>query len=87
MTILPTLLVLNATKALHPGRKIPYRLDAYKLLNRTSSRIIRVAAASGQVQEFPIVLPPKVKIKNSARSVYSRLYGTHVHTDRVNRAQ
>ena len=58
-------------------RKIPYRLEIYELLNRTSSRIIvRVAAASGLAQEFQIVLPPKVKIKNSTSSVYSRLYCT-----------
>ena len=55
--------------------QIPYRLDIYELLNRTSSRIVRVAAASGVAQEFRIVLSPKVKIKNSTSSVYSRLYG------------
>ena len=35
---------------------IPYRIDIYKLLNRTSSRIVRVAAASGLAQGFRIVL-------------------------------
>ena len=34
----------------------PYRLDIYELLNRTSSRIVRVAAASGVAQEFWILL-------------------------------
>ena len=57
------------------GMKIPYRLDIYQLLNRTCSRILRVAAASGVSQEFRIVLPPKVKIKNSTSSVYLSLYG------------
>ena len=33
-------------------KDIPYRLDIYELLNRTSSRIVRVAAASGLAQEF-----------------------------------
>ena len=55
--------------------KIPYRLDIYELLNRTSSEIVRVAAASGLAQGFRIVLSPKVKIKNSTSSVYSSLYG------------
>ena len=51
--------------------KIPYRLDIYELLNRTSSRIVRVAAASGLAHEFRIVvISPKVKIKNSTSSVY-----------------
>ena len=44
------------------------RSDIYEPLNRTSSRIVRVAA-----QEFRIVLPAKVKIKNSTSSDYSRL--------------
>ena len=64
--------------------KVPYRLDIYELLNRTSSWIERVAAASGLVQEFQIVLAPKVKIKNNTSSVYSRLYGTwYVCTERI----
>ena len=57
-------------------KKVPYRLDIYELLNRKSSRIVRVAAASGVAQEFRIVLPPK--IKNSTRSVYSSLYGKFI---------
>ena len=51
------------------------RLDIYEPLNRTRSRIVRVAAASGLAQEFRIELPPKVKIKNSTSSVCSSLYG------------
>ena len=49
---------------------LPYRLEIYKLLNKTSSRI---------------VLPPKVIFKNSTSSVYSSLYGMrekaslHIH--------
>ena len=39
-----------------------------------SSRIVRVAAASRLALEFRIVLPVKVKIKDSTSSVYSRLY-------------
>ena len=35
--------------------RIPYRLDIYELLNRTSGQIVRVAAASGVSQEFRIV--------------------------------
>ena len=31
---------------------LPYRRDIYKPLNRTSSQIVRVAAASGLAQEF-----------------------------------
>ena len=42
----------------------------------TSSQIVRVTAASGLVQEFRIVLPTKVKIKNITSLIYSRLYGT-----------
>ena len=63
----------------YPGRKVqhfaqlPYRLDIYELLNRTSSRIVRVAAASGLAREFWILLPPNVRIKNSTSSVYSSL--------------
>ena len=49
----------------------PLCLVIYELLNRTSSRIIRVTAASGLAREFLIVLPPKVKINNSTSSVYS----------------
>ena len=49
-------------------------------LNRTSSRIVRVAAASGLTQDFRIVFPPKVKFKNSTSSVYSGLYGTWILT-------
>ena len=41
--------------------KLPYRLDIYEPLNRTSSRIEKVAAASSA---------PKIKIKNSTSSVY-----------------
>ena len=43
--------------------KLPYKLDIYELLNRTSSRIVRVAAASVVAQEFRIVLPPKVTLR------------------------
>ena len=59
-----------------------YRVNAYfrettvyQLLNRTSSRIVRAAAASGVAKEFRIVLLPIVKLKNSTSSVYSSLYG------------
>ena len=52
---------------------LPYRLELYETLNRTSSQIVRVAAASRLAHEFRIELPPKVKIKNSTSSVYSRL--------------
>ena len=58
--------------------EIPHRLDLYELLYRTSSRIVRVVAASGLSQEFQIVLPTEVKIKNNTSSVYSRLYGTSI---------
>ena len=58
---------------------IPYRLDIFELLNRTSSRIVRVATASGGAQEFRIVLPPKVKIKNSTSSVYSSQIGPFIN--------
>ena len=58
--------------------RIPHRLDIYELLNRTSSRIVRVAAASGLAQEFRIVLQPKVNIRNSTSSVYSSLYGIYL---------
>ena len=58
---------------------LPYWLDIYELLKGTSSRIVRVAAASGLAQGFRIILPPKVKIKNSTSSVYSRLYGIFQH--------
>ena len=44
-----------------------------RALNRTSSKILR--AEAGLAQEFRIVLPTKVKIKNSTSSFYSRLYG------------
>ena len=54
---------------------IPYRLDMYEPLNRMSSQIVRVEAASGLAQEIQIVVPPKDKIKNSTSSVNSRLYG------------
>ena len=50
-------LINKALKASSFG--IPYRIDIYELLNRTSSRIVRVAL------EIQIVLPSKVKIKNS----------------------
>ena len=55
--------------------EIPDRRNLYEPLNITSSRIVRVAAASGLAQEFQIVLQAKVKIKNITSSVYSRLYG------------
>ena len=50
---------------------IPYRLNIYEPLNRTSSRIVQVAAASGVAQEFRIVhvLPSKFKIKNITTGV------------------
>ena len=54
---------------------LPYRRAIYELLNRMSSRIVQVVAASGLAQEFWIVLPAKDKHKNSTSSVYSRLYG------------
>ena len=53
--------------------RIHYGLDIFELWNRTSSRIVRVVASSGLSQEFRKVLPPKVKIKYSTSSVYSRL--------------
>ena len=62
-------------QAQHYQQELPYRLDIYEPLNITSSRIVRVVAASGLAQEFRIVLQTKVKIKNSANSVYSRLDG------------
>ena len=37
-------------------RSLPYRLDIYEPLNRTSPRIVRVAAASGLTQGFQIAL-------------------------------
>ena len=40
----------------------------YEFMNRTSSRIVRVPAASGLAQEFQILLPLKVKIRNSTTS-------------------
>ena len=46
----------------------------YETLNRMSSRIVQVAAASGLAEEFLVVL--QLKIKNSTSSVYSRLHGT-----------
>ena len=45
----------------------------------TSSRIVRVAAATGLAQEFRRA---KVKIKNSTSSVYSRLYDTSHFIDK-----
>ena len=54
---------------------------------RTSSQIVRVAAASGLAQEFLIGLQPKVKIKNNTSSVYLPLYSTvirHTETRRYN---
>ena len=51
----------------------------YEPLNRTSSRIVRVTAASWLAQEFRIVLPAKVKLRIvRARSilVYS-IYAVH----------
>ena len=48
-----------------------YRIDSIY----TSSRIVRVAAASGLAQEFWLVLLQKVKIRNGTSSVYSSLYG------------
>ena len=51
---------------------LPYRtIDEH--FNRTSSRIVQVAAASELAHEFCIVLPAKVKIKNTTSSVYSRV--------------
>ena len=43
-----------------PVAQILYRLDIYKLLNRTSFWVVRVAIAIGLAQKFQIVLPPKV---------------------------
>ena len=51
-----------------------YINDIYEPLNRTHSRQVWVAAASGLDQEFEIVLSTKVKIENGTSSVYSRLY-------------
>ena len=59
---------------------IPYRRKIYEPLNRTSSQIVRVAAASGIADEFRIVLPVKEKNKNSTNSVYLRLYGAQRET-------
>ena len=47
------------------------RLDVYELLNRTSPRIVRVAAASRLVHEFQIMFSPKVKIKDSTSLVHT----------------
>ena len=63
--------------------KISPYLDSntvYKLLDRASSRIVLdiVASASGLAQDFFISFPPKVKIKNSAGSVYSHLYCIYI---------
>ena len=40
---------------------LPYRLDVSELMNRTSSRIVRLAAAIGLVQEFRRLIPTKVQ--------------------------
>ena len=58
---------------------VPYRRKIYKPLNSTSSRILRVAAFSRIAQEFRIVLPAKVKGKNSTRSVYSLVFLSVLH--------
>ena len=64
---------------------LPYRrdIDIYEPLNRKSSRIARVAAASGLAKEFQTVLSAKVKINNSTSSVYSRLYGIAILPEKL----
>ena len=52
--------------------EVPYRRDIYEPLNRTSSRIVRVAAASGLAQEFQIVRPLVVQQKSKLRIVRAR---------------
>ena len=56
---------------------IPYSLDRCELLNRTIFLIVEVAAASGLVQDFRIVLPQKMIIRNSKSSLYSSLFLTY----------
>ena len=68
--------VLNYCFIPKTAKDIPYRLDIYELLNRKSSLIVRVAAASGVAHEFLIIIPPKVKIKNGTSSFYSSIYAT-----------
>ena len=48
---------LDKVNAIPNFNDIPYRLDIYEPLNRTSSRIVRVTAASGLALECRIVLP------------------------------
>ena len=64
----------------HHFLEAPHRLDTYEPLNRPSSRIVRVVAASEQAQEFRIGFQSKGKINNCTSSVYSHLYGTF-HND------
>ena len=47
----------------------------YKRLNRMSTQILQVAAASGLALEFRILLPAKVKTKKSMSWVYLGPYG------------
>ena len=51
------------------------QIDSNSTSKQNDKSKVRVAVASGLAQEFLIVLPPKVKIKNSTSSVYSILYG------------
>ena len=67
-------LVNYSTSLKHRYQYTVYRRDMYETLNRMSSRIVQVAAASGLAEEFLVVL--QLKIKNSTSSVYSRLHGT-----------
>ena len=55
-------LFIKTNKWFFVSINLPYRLDIYELLKRTSSRIVPVAIASRLAQEFRIVLSPKVKI-------------------------
>ena len=50
------------------------RLDIYEILNRTSSRIVRMAAASGLIKEFQKILTPKVKITRIVRARSIQVY-------------
>ena len=60
----------------HTGQKRykPYRLDICELLNRKSSRIVRVASDSELAHEFQIVLPPKKSKLTIIRARSIRVY-------------
>ena len=63
----------NLSKASSKGKDV--QIDSNSTSKQNDKSKVRVAVASGLAQEFLIVLPPKVKIKNSTSSVYSILYG------------